>query len=254
MAAVLVIVALVSAVTTMRFAVHGREVTVPDFLGTIPAQARAIAENAGLEAQVEREYYSSTVSEGKVLSQMPAAGTVVRRGWEVRLALSLGPQRVSIPDVVGESERAASINIAQRGLQIGGTAAISMPGSVGDVIAQDPPANAKRISAPKINLLVAQAPTPQAFVMPSFVGQPLGSVSNTLKDAGFSVGRVTVAGAVTPQSPAGEAPAPQAGTSSTVIPSGTPTANPSPASIIISQDPTPGAKVVAGAAINFVVK
>ena len=57
------------------------------------------------------------VAEGRVVSQMPEAGEVVRRGWDVRLALSLGPQRVEIPQVVGESERAARINIAQRGLQ-----------------------------------------------------------------------------------------------------------------------------------------
>jgi len=251
---VLVVVALVSAVTTMRFAVHGHEVTVPDLVGTTPSQARATAENLGLEAQVERQYYSPTVPEGKVLSQMPEAGTVVRRGWDVRLALSLGPQRVSIPEIVGESERAASINIAQRGLQMGGTAVVSLPGSAGEVIAQDPPANAQGISAPKINLLVAQAPTPQTFVMPSFIGQPLGSVSNALKDAGFSVGRIAVTPAITPQSPDGGTPAAQIGTPTPAFPPNAPPANPSPASIIAAQDPTPGAKVVAGAAINFVVK
>ena len=250
----LVIVALVSAVTTMRFAVHGREVTVPDFVGTTPALARVTAENLGLEVQVEREYYSPTVGEGKVLSQTPAAGTIVRRGWDVRLGLSLGPQRVSIPEVVGESERAASINIAQRGLQIGGTASVSVGGGAGEVIAQDPPADAKGVSAPKISLLVAQAPTPQVFVMPSVLGEPLGSVSNTLKDAGFSVGKVTVAAAVAPQSPASGTLTLETGTASAAIPANTSLATPSPASIIVSQDPPAGAKVVAGAAIDFVVK
>ena len=45
MALVLLIVALLSALTTMRLAIHGREVTVPDFKGKTPAEARRIAED-----------------------------------------------------------------------------------------------------------------------------------------------------------------------------------------------------------------
>src|SRR5215467_10743567 len=85
-ASVLIIVALVSAVTAMRLAIHGREVQVPNLRGKTPAEARLAAEQTGLEAQVERQYYSSTVPEGRILSQVPIPGTVVRRGWEVRLA------------------------------------------------------------------------------------------------------------------------------------------------------------------------
>jgi eukaryotic-like serine/threonine-protein kinase len=251
-ASILVIVALVSALITMQLAVHGREVAVPDFKGKTPSQARAVAEDLGLQAQVEREFYSPSVAGGRVLSQMPEAGTVVRRGWEVRLALSLGPQRVEIPQVVGESERAARINIAQRGLQVGATANVGTSGaSFGEVIAQNPPANATGISAPKINLLVAEAPL-QFFVMPSFVGQPLGTVTNTLKDAGFTLGKVMIA--IPPSvPPTSETPAPQPNGLPESQPS-VPAQNPSPASIIVSQDPAAGAKVAAGAAISFTVK
>src|SRR5690349_4921665 len=104
MALVLLLVALVSALTAMRFAIHGREVSVPDLRGKSPAEAHRVAEENGLTVSVERSYYTPSVPEGRVLSQVPAAGTVVRRGWEVRLALSLGPQRVTVPQVVGGSE------------------------------------------------------------------------------------------------------------------------------------------------------
>ena len=60
-----------------------------------------IAEQSGLEINVERQYYSPTVPEGKILSQLPPAGSQVRRGWQVRVAESLGPQRVEIPNVIG---------------------------------------------------------------------------------------------------------------------------------------------------------
>ncbi len=116
LALVLLVVALVSALTAMRLAIHGHEVAVPDLVGQSPAAARMIAEQSGLEITVERQYYSSTVPEGKILSQLPPAGNQVRRGWQVRVAESLGPQRVEIPNVTGQSQRIANINIRRRGL------------------------------------------------------------------------------------------------------------------------------------------
>jgi beta-lactam-binding protein with PASTA domain len=253
MALLLLVVALVSALTTMRLAIQVREVKVPDFRNKTPAEAKRLAELDGLAAQVDSNYYSAVVQEGRVLSQTPVAGTPVRRGWQVRLALSLGPQRVTIPQVVGKSDRAAAISIAERGLQLSSTDKIQLSGTEdGQVIAQDPPANATDVSAPKINLLVAQAPSPQAFVMPSFIGQALGSVTNTLQSAGFVVGKVTVAGPVSFSVP-GNATTAAPQVVPTVAPV-IPTQAPSPASIVVSQEPAPGQKVLAGAAISFVVK
>src|SRR5216684_896084 len=193
MALLLLIVALLSALTAMRLAIHGREVTVPDFQGKTPAEVRRTADDSGLAAQIEREYYSPSVPRVRVLSQMPAAGTIVRRGWELRLALSLGPQRVAIPQVIGQSARAAAISINQRGLDPGSTATVQISGlPAGQVIAQNPPPNATDVTAPKISLLIAQDASPQAFVMPSFVGQPLGSTTITLQNAGFPTPRATM--------------------------------------------------------------
>jgi eukaryotic-like serine/threonine-protein kinase len=267
-ALLLIVVALVSALTTMRLAIHVREVKVPDLRGKTPAEARQIAERNGLAIQIETNYFSPSVPEGRVLSQGPAPGTVVRRGWQVQLALSLGPQRVTIPQVVGESDRAAAISIAERGLQLSSADNVQLQGATaGQVIAQNPPANATDVAAPKISLLVAQGPSPQAFVMPSFIGQPLGSVTNTLKDAGFSVGKVTMApadpapGNASPQSTGNAAPAAPATGNATSVPQilppttqSNPVQSASPASIIVSQNPASGHKVLAGAAIDFVVK
>jgi beta-lactam-binding protein with PASTA domain len=218
----------------MRLAIHGREVAVPDLVGKSPAAARMIAEQNGLELNVERQYYSPTVPEGKILSQLPPARSQVRRGWEVRVAESLGPQRIAIPSLLGQSERVANINIRRRGLDLGAIAQMQLPDSPEElVLAQAPPPNASGISAPKISLLVAAPPQPQALLMPSFVGQPLGSVTVTIQDAGLRIGSVT----------------------SAPLPEGSPpTMAPSPASVIVSQNPAAGEKVLAGAAMNFEVR
>jgi eukaryotic-like serine/threonine-protein kinase len=235
LALVLLVVALVSALTAMRLAIHGHEVAVPDLVGKSPVAARMIAEQSGLELNVERQYYSPTVPEGKILSQLPPAGSQVRRGWQVRVAESLGPQRVAIPNVIGQSERAANINIRRRGLDVGAIAQMQSPDAPdSQVLAQAPPPNASGVSAPKISLLVAAPSQPQALVMPSFVGQPLATVTQTVQDAGLHIGTVTLA--VLPESSTPTTPAP------------------SPASMIVTQNPAAGEKVMEGAAVNFEVR
>src|SRR5882724_13279449 len=129
LALVLLVVALVSALTAMRLAIHRQEVAVPNLVGTSPAAARMVAEQSGMELTVERQYYSPTVVEGKILSQLPPAGSKVRRGWQVRVAESLGPQRVEIPNVTGQTERIANINIRRRGLDVGSIAQMRLSDS-----------------------------------------------------------------------------------------------------------------------------
>lgn len=272
MALLLLIVALASALITMRLAIHGGEVRVPDLRGKSPAEARQVAEAIGISSQVERQFYSSSIIEGRVLSQVPEPGTTVRRGWLIRLAVSLGPQRVTIPQVVGESERAAVISIEQRGLQLGAGARFRSPDAPpGYVMGQYPPHDATKISAPKLNLLVADDEPPDQYVTPSFVGQPVGTVTNVLREAGFSVGKVTVAQPQQMQGaapPAGGTPPSNATSGGETVPSAAAVQGPSnpngsdsspstavsPASIIVSQEPAPGHKITAGSAMNFVVR
>ena len=49
---VLLVVALLSALTAMRFAIHGRETKVPDLVGKTPAEARRIADANGFDLEV----------------------------------------------------------------------------------------------------------------------------------------------------------------------------------------------------------
>lgn len=254
LALVLVIVAMVSALMAMRFAIHGQEVAVPPLVGFTPVEAERAASGLGLQISIERQYYSPQIPEGRIMSQLPLPGTKVRRGWQVRVAQSLGKMRVTIPDVTGQSEHAAELNIRRRGLDVASMAEVQAPGIPADqVLAQSPTANETQVTAPKISFLVTAAPEPQAFVMPSFVGQPLGSASRSLQDAGFRLGNVNVAAPPsTDTGDAAPATAPQTPAAPQAQP--TPPPQPTPASIIVSQAPLAGQKVMAGAAVYFEVR
>jgi beta-lactam-binding protein with PASTA domain len=177
----LTVVAMTSAVVTMHFAIHGAEVSIPDFKGMNVADAGQRASALGLTLEVESHLYSTDVPPGRVASQSPEAGTLVRRGWRVWLTESLGPQKLAIPDVKGKDQRFATIAIRRAGFQVGTVAEMPWPlAQPGTVIAQSPDANAAGVESPTMNLLVAAepdagAPEPSAFapgyVMPNLEGQ-----------------------------------------------------------------------------------
>jgi beta-lactam-binding protein with PASTA domain len=245
---VLVIVAMLSALTAMRFAIHGQEVAVPPLVGLGPTEAEKAVAAVGLQMSIERQYYSPQIPEGRIMSQLPLPATKVRSGWQIRVAQSLGPTRVVIPDVTGQSEHAAELNIRRRGLDIASTAQVETAGIPADqVLSQSPPANAAQVLAPKISLLVTSAAEPQAFVMPSFVGQPLGSASQTLLGAGFRLGNVSVAAAAI-------VPSPDPATTAAIPAAAQAPPQPTPASMVVSQNPAAGQKVTAGSMINLEVR
>jgi beta-lactam-binding protein with PASTA domain len=227
---VLVAVALLSAIATMHFAIHGAEVQVPALQGMTVADARSQTAGLGLNLDVDNRYYSGDVAAGHILTQSPAAGTVVRREWRVRVAESLGPQKVDVPDTVGSDGRVASLTLRRVGMEVGVTAQLPWSAGVpGTVLAQDPPAHAQGISRPTVNLLVA-APggeTADAFVMPDMVGLPVVTAQAQMAKVGIQTATPTyVPVAVSPVG-SGNAP-PQ-----TPVKPGS----------VIAQDPAAGARV-----------
>ena len=164
----------------LRIALHGREVAIPDLAGLTVAQASEAALHNGLDLNIENKFYSRTVPAGRILSQAPAAGSRVRRGWQVRVTESLGPQQVTIPDVVGEPVREASLDLRKASLDLGTLAHVDAPGDTDMVLSQTPPPDAG-VDQPRVNLLLSQqgSGASDAFVMPSFVGMSWPSANRT---------------------------------------------------------------------------
>jgi beta-lactam-binding protein with PASTA domain len=207
----LVAVALLAAIATMHFAIHGAEVQVPALKGMTVAEALSQTAGLGLNLEVDNRYYSGDVAAGHILSQSPAPGTVVRREWRVRVSESLGPQKVEVPDTVGADERLAALRLRSAGLEVGMTARLPYTGAAeGTVLAQDPPAHAQGIAQPSINLLVA-APDDTAadgFVMPDLTGLPVVSAQADLARVGIKSTAIFVDVPVAPMGSGDAAPTP----------------------------------------------
>jgi eukaryotic-like serine/threonine-protein kinase len=239
---VVLMLAMLSAIVTMHFAIHGAEVKVPSFKGLKVAEATDKAAAVGLNLTVDNHFYSVEVPAGRILNQMPEAGTIVRREWRVRLTESLGPQRVAIPNLTGMDQRLATIHIRRAGLEVGTIA--EMPdayAAAGTVIAQNPAPDASGVERPAVSLLTAAKAddASDGVVMPDFTGQPFSVATVAISRAGLKLGSVKTAPATVPAvgSP-GSGQAPQA---------------PVPRGTVISQNPPPGHRVDATTAIELTV-
>ena len=190
-----------SAAITLRIALHGHEVTIPNFSGMTISEASAAALQSGVDLNIENKFYSTTVPAGRVLSQAPASGSRVRHGWQARVTISLGPQQVTIPDVSGEPERNASINIRRDSLDLGTLAHIDAPGDPDMVLAQTPPPNAG-VDQPRVSLLLSSTASgaSSAIVMPSFLGMSYAAASHSASALGLRV--ASISDTPTPTTPA----------------------------------------------------
>lgn len=263
---ILLLVFMASALLSMRFAIHGREVKVPTLAGLTPLEAERKANAEGLVISIENRFYSPDVPAGHIASQVPAAGSTVRRGWKILLSQSLGPQHAAIPNVAGQSELAADINLRRRGLEPGTVATIHLPGAAPQtVVAQSPPADAKNITSPRVNLVVVAPDNAPRYVMPSFVNKPLAQAAAAVQEAGLTLGgkwgALARAASASSVSSSGHATTPQqaqphAAKRSQIQRQIQSNDKPAPqlTGIIVKQYPLPGQRVTAGTEVYFEVK
>ena len=92
---------------------------MPNVLGDTQAVATSAITGVGLVVGTVTTASSSTVASGDVISESPAAGTGVNVGSAVNLVISSGPAKVSVPNVVGDTQAAATTAITSAGLTLG---------------------------------------------------------------------------------------------------------------------------------------
>jgi serine/threonine-protein kinase len=122
-------------------------VRVPDTVGQSRAAAEAALVTAELVVGTITQQVSATQTPETVLSQSPAAASMLRVGGKVNLVVAKAPKDVAVPAVVGQNETEAAAALGRAGFAPKSVAAPTTEASqVGVVLKQSPAAGA---SAPK---------------------------------------------------------------------------------------------------------
>jgi hypothetical protein len=150
----------------------GSSVAVPNVVGDTQAAAATAITAAGLTVGTVTMQSSGTVTSGNIISENPAAGVSVTKGSAVALAVSSGPAMVTVPNVVGDSQAAATTAITGAGLTLG---MVTMQSSAtvasGSVISENPAAGTSVASGSPVALAVS---TGAAVSTPALGGVVIG--------------------------------------------------------------------------------
>jgi beta-lactam-binding protein with PASTA domain len=192
-------------------------------VGQTQAAATTAITGAGLVVGTVTTASSNTVAAGSVISESPIAGTMVAPGSKVNLVVSTGPAPVAVPNVVGQTQAAATTAITGAGLVVGTvTTASSNTVAAGSVISESPVAGTLVAPGSSVNLVVSTGPGKVA--VPNVVGLTQAAATTAITNAGLVLGTVTTA-------------------SSSTVPAGS----------VISESPIAGTMVAPGSSVNLVV-
>ncbi len=181
---ILAAAAFLSAITAIRFAIHGREVEMPSLAGKSARDAQSILAGRSLSMRVADRAYSD-LAPGQVVRQSPPAGTHMKASQQAQVVLSLGQRVITIPELESKSSRAARIVLLRSGLQVGEISGVYLPEYESDAVIQQNPRPGGGAASPRVNLLVSQGAREPAYIMPFLVGLNQADAQRQLAAAGL---------------------------------------------------------------------
>src|SRR5713226_1051475 len=161
--------AFLSAITAMRIAIHGCEVTMPNLVGINVSEASKMLQSRGLLLRVADRVYSDQPINA-VVRQTPPSGLLMKVSQQAHVVLSLGQRQLQIPLLEGNSLRASRIELLRAGLQVGEVSGVTMANQPVDTVVIKNPKPGAGAATPRVDVLVSQGPREVAFVMPHLVG------------------------------------------------------------------------------------
>lgn len=178
--------ALIAALSAWFFLLGpGATATVPSVQGRDQSQAVSAVREASLDPRVS-EAFDEKVPKGVVISVDPGPGTTVRRGTDVALVVSKGPERYEVPPVVGMTLAEATARIKEVNLKVGKvTKAFDEKVPDGQVVSAKPGPGASLKKNTAVNLTVSKGRKP--IDVPDLTGKDATNASRQLRDLGLEV-------------------------------------------------------------------
>jgi serine/threonine-protein kinase len=206
---------------------HGFDVDVPDVRELTQPRALLRLEAVPLDGRVTFAY-SSDVPRGIVIGQRPRAGATLRRGSTVHLVVSRGPNRITVPSVVGEPGAQAQRDLRRSGLVAKVQRLNDEVVPKGKVVRQNPEEGVVVSGGAKVQLVVSLGPFTRT--VPQLAGSAVEGALFDLGRTGLALGSVTRAD---------DPNVPEGAVMGTDPPAGTQLARDTPVNLVVSNGPPP---------------
>lgn len=165
----------------------GRYVTVPNIVDLPLVDAYTVLVEQGLELGEKHEVFDSAKPKNYVIAQRPQAGKVVRAGHKVHPTVSVGPDLVKMPSLIGQTTSEAQAAVSRAGQFNPNPVVATMPhrASFDLVIGQDPPPGKAVPRGTVISLLVSSGSATGNLLMQDLTGMAWEEAQRVLTRSGL---------------------------------------------------------------------
>ena len=184
----------IGAYVALTLIIKGEDtVVVPDLVGKDVLYGLQILSDLGLNTRVKGTAYHDQVPKNHVIDQDPDAGAAIKRGRDVKIRVSRGPETIFMPNLAGLSLQQSRILLTENGLCLGVLSGMISPRfDAGQVMAQYPSPGAivsRHICA---DLLISRGPSSPVFPMVDLSGFVLESAIRRLEQMQLAVGSIQI--------------------------------------------------------------
>ena len=165
------------------------EVELPELVGMSKEEAQKTAEDLKLVFEVSSEEYNKDVPEGYVISQDPTyiADYNVKEGSTVKVVISKGQEKTTVPKVVGMTRQEAVDALEEANLKAEIVEETSRTVEEGYVISQEVEAESEAYAGDTIKIHVSTGTGIKQVTVQNVVGQTEADAKSTLEGQGLKV-------------------------------------------------------------------
>ncbi|MFR9779756.1 Stk1 family PASTA domain-containing Ser/Thr kinase [Micromonospora sp. MS34] len=163
----------------------GRYTVAPQLVSLTKAEAEAQAARGGFTLRYAEPRYDEKVPKDSVLGQDPTSAARIVKGGTITLTLSLGPEQVSVPDVVGQDFELAKSQLTDAKLvAVKGPAKYDDALPAGVVLETNPKTGTVVKPGAKVTLVLSKGRAP--ISVPNLVGKNINEARNLLAQLGLT--------------------------------------------------------------------
>jgi beta-lactam-binding protein with PASTA domain len=182
---------IISAFFSHSLVLKGENVSIPDLLGMTLDQAAAELAAKKLFVVQNGVQLHEYLEQGKIIGQDPPANTKMKINETVKVIISAGKEKVSVPRLIGINLQDINNILVENDLRRGRISHVHTPKyAAGKVIAQYPLENEEVPIDTRVSLLISQGEKEQKYLMPDLIGKRASVIISSLKRMGFNVGDV----------------------------------------------------------------
>jgi len=170
---------------------HGWDTAIPDLMGMDLQKATSVLKDNSLGIEVVGEKYEPNSPAGTIVFQSPEPDLKVKKERVVKVTISRGGEKVTVPDVRGQPLEKAEIMLGDWGLRLGEVAHASSDSLPGDyVISTFPQVGSKVPAGMIVNLVVSQGTRADSTVVPDILGRNLEEGKKIAERKGITIGNI----------------------------------------------------------------